>query len=74
MFQSIFRFSFSPNVLMTIWFGSSTPSVICRLPPFLTSAVHFSLPNSIPLSDSQNVLGVSNTFFLAKKFDVLHAH
>ena len=32
------------------WFGSLIPSVTCRFPLFITSMVHFSVPNSIPMS------------------------
>ena len=32
------------------WFGCSTPSVMCRLPVFITSMGHYSMPNSIPKS------------------------
>ena len=31
-------------------FSSSIPSVSCRLPLFITSIAHFSMPNSIPMS------------------------
>ena len=41
---------FCPSVLIWSWFGSSIPSVICRLPLFITSMAHFSMPNSIPMS------------------------
>ena len=33
--------SFSSNVLILSWFGSSIPPVICRLPLFMTSMAHF---------------------------------
>ena len=42
--------SFSPNVLNLSWFGSSILSVKCRLPLFITSMAHFSMPNSIPMT------------------------
>ena len=42
--------SFSPSVLILSWSGCSIPSVICRLPLFITSMSHFSMPNSIPIS------------------------
>ena len=35
------RVSFSLSVLMTTWFGSSTPSVMCCLPLFITNGVFF---------------------------------
>ena len=41
---------YSTSVLILLWFGSSIPSVICRLPLFMTSMAHFSMPNSIPMS------------------------
>ena len=41
--------SFSPSVLILSWFGSSIPSDRCHLPLFITSMVHFSMPNSIPM-------------------------
>ena len=44
------KVSFSSSVLILSWFGSSYPSVICRLPLFMTSMAHFSMPNSIPMS------------------------
>ena len=57
-------------ILITTWFGSSTPSVICHLQLFLTSMVHFSMPNSIPISwlyIFTVCIRVSNPFsFLAK--------
>ena len=43
-----FYVSFSLSVLILSWLGSSIPSVICRLPFFMTSIAHFSMPNSIP--------------------------
>ena len=42
--------SFSASVLLLSWFGSSIPHVRCRLPHFITSMTHFSMPNSIPMS------------------------
>ena len=42
--------SFSPNVLILSWFASSIPPSRCRLPLFITSMAHFSMPNSIPMS------------------------
>ena len=45
-----FLVSFSPRVLVLSWFDSYIPSFICRLPLFLTSKAHFSMPNSIPMS------------------------
>ena len=42
--------SFSANVLILFRFGSSIPSVTCRLPFLMTSRAHFSVPNSIPMS------------------------
>ena len=41
---------FSPSVLILSWLGSSIPSIRYRLPLFITSMVHFSMPNSIPMS------------------------
>ena len=41
--------TFSASVLILSWFGSSIPSVLCRLPLFITSRAHFSMPNSIPM-------------------------
>ena len=32
------------------WFGSSLPSIRCRLPLFITSMAHFPMLNSIPMS------------------------
>ena len=71
--------SFSPSVLMTTWFSSSTPSVRwCRLPLFITSMAHFSMPNSIPISWLY-ILTVCNRVskyfsFLVKQFDVVRVH
>ena len=42
--------SFSTNVLIFSWLGSAISSVMCRFPLFITSMVHFSMPNSIPIS------------------------
>ena len=42
-----FIFFERPNSVV-IWY--SIPSVICRLPLFMTSMEHFSMPNSIPMS------------------------
>ena len=42
--------SFSPSVLILSWFGSSIPSVRCRLPLFIASMAHFSMPNSTLMS------------------------
>ena len=41
---------FSPSVQISPWFGSSIPFVMCRFPLFTISMVHFSMPNSIPMS------------------------
>ena len=41
--------SFGPSILMT-WFGCSFPSVMYRLPLFIASMMHFSMPNSILIS------------------------
>ena len=41
---------FSPCVLILSWFGSSIPSVRCRLQFFITNMVHFSMPYSYPMS------------------------
>ena len=46
---SICRF-FSLSLSLTTWFGSSTPSIVCHLPLFITSMVHFYMSNSIPVS------------------------
>ena len=59
--------SFSPSVLILTWFGSSIPSVICRLPLFITSMAHFSMSNSIPMSWLYILtvcIRVSSSFFL----------
>ena len=40
----------SPSVLILSWFGSSISSIRCRLPLFISSMAHFSMPNSIPMS------------------------
>ena len=40
----------SASVFILSWFGSSILSVSCRLPLFITSIAHFSMPNSIPMS------------------------
>ena len=45
-----FYVSFSSSVLILSRFGSSIPPVRCRLPLFITSMAHFSMPNSIPMS------------------------
>ena len=42
--------SFSQNILILSWFGNSIQSVRCRLPLFIISLAHFSIPNSIPVS------------------------
>ena len=42
--------SFSPSVQILSSFGSSIPSVIFRLPLFMTSMAYFSMSNSIPMS------------------------
>ena len=43
-----FYVSFSPSVRILSWFGSSIPSVRCRLPLFITSTFFYA--NSIPIS------------------------
>ena len=42
--------SFYPSILILSWSGSSIPSLRCRLPLFITSMTHFSMPYSIPMS------------------------
>ena len=62
--------SFSPSVLITNWFGCSTP-LMCRLSLFITSMLHFSSPNSFRISWLYMFIiyiRVSNPLsFLAKK-------
>ena len=41
--------SFSPSVLNCFWFGSSIPSVRCRLPLFITSILLASFPHQFKL-------------------------
>ena len=60
--------SFSPSVLMTTWFGSSTPSAMCLLPLFNTNMAHFSMPNSIPTS-SLYILSLYYSFQFFLVFD-----
>ena len=64
-----FKASFSPSVLIT-WFGSSTHSVICGLPLFISSMVHFSMQKSISISWLYILIvcvGVSNAFSFLEK-------
>ena len=42
--------SFSRTVLILSSFGSSIPSIRCRLSRFIPSMAYFSMPNSIPMS------------------------
>ena len=42
--------SFSPRVPIFSGFGSSIPSVMCRLPLVIFSMAHFSMPNFAPVS------------------------
>ena len=48
IFLSIYRV-FSLSVKIYSWFVSSIPYVMCRLPLFIISRAHFSMPNSIPI-------------------------
>ena len=52
----------------------SIPSVISLFPRFM---VHFSMPNSTPISLLYILIvciGVSNSFSVLKQFDVIHVH
>ena len=53
------------------FFLDSIPSVICRLPLFIISMAHFSMPNSMSISSLYiltDCIGVSNSFsFLANR-------
>ena len=70
LFEGFVFFERSNFVLNTN--GSSTPSVLCRLSLFIKSMVHFSMPNSIPMSwlNIQTVcIRVSSSFsFFAYSF------
>ena len=70
--------SFSLSVLLLSWLGSSIPSVRCCLPFFISRMVHFSMPNSIPMSWLYILCTCIRvySFFLifCKYFDVIHVH
>ena len=44
------QFSFSSNILMLSWFGSSLSSVVCIFPIFIVSMTHLSILKSISIS------------------------
>ena len=63
--------SFSSSVLILSWFGRPIPSVRCRLPLFIISMVHFSMPNSIPMFSRVHVSSLNDVFiFKLRGFDM----
>ena len=50
IFQSTCKFPFLWPFWFFSWFGSSIHFIICLFPLLIISVVHFSMPNSIPIS------------------------